>query len=533
MLTITSLFENTVAKYPDRLALVCGDARYTYAQWDMRVRGLAQALFDLGVRQTDRVAIFQKTSDAMATAYLACQLLGAIAVPMNYRLSANEAAFILRDAGARALIYDETMLPLVAKIEHALSDLRLYVCVTGHGEASADESGDAYAPLHHHDFDALIDSTRHRDAPLPTLSPDDISALVYTSGTTGRPKGAIHTHCNDVAIATNCVMEYSLTSTDSALHIAPLYHVGGMQAYFIPHLMVGAANIVLPRYDPQRTLAAIAQYRITTLFAVPTQIQDMLFHPAFAQTDHSSLRMITTGGAAIPAATMQRVIDEFCANIYNGYGMTEASLTLLLHPRDALSRLGSCGKPTLISTCRIVTNDTERAVPATESVAPGEVGQLIVRGPQLARAYWNNPVETAKKFRDGWLYTGDLFSVDAGGYFHFHGRADDMIVSGGENIYPREVEEVLYHCPGVQEAAVIGVPDAKWGQAVTAFVVRNDAHLTEDAIIAFCKASDDLAPYKRPKHVMFVDRLPLNPSGKVLRRELAASVAHDQLRTGT
>ncbi|MDR7005059.1 class I adenylate-forming enzyme family protein [Paraburkholderia strydomiana] len=532
MLTITSLFENTVAKYPDRLALVCGNSRFTYAQWDEHVRGLAQALFDLGVRQTDRVAIFQKTSDATATAYLACQLLGAIAVPMNYRLSANEAIFIIRDAGARALIYDHSMQPVVAKIEQGLPDLRIYVRVAGHGNHT-DEPDRNDAPSYHRDFDALIDSTRHRDAPLPTLTPDDISALVYTSGTTGRPKGAIHTHANDVAIATNCVMEYSLTSTDSALHIAPLYHVGGMQAYFMPHLMVGAANIVLPRYDPARTLAAIAQYDITTLFAVPTQIQDMLFHPAFTQSDHSSLRMITTGGAAIPAAAMQRVIDEFCPNVYNGYGMTEASLTLLLHPRDALARLGSCGKPTLISTCRVVTNDPARAVPSTEGVVPGEVGQLIVRGPQLARAYWNNPVETARKFRDGWLYTGDLFSVDEGGYFHFHGRADDMIVSGGENIYPREVEEVLYHCPGVQEAAVIGVPDAKWGQAVTAFVVRSDAQLTEDAIIAFCKASDDLAPYKRPKKVLFVERLPLNPSGKVLRRELAASVHENLLQTGT
>jgi len=533
MLTITSLFENTVAKYPDRLALVCADARLTYAQWDVRVRGLAQALFDLGVRQTDRVAIFQKTSDATATAYLACQLLGAIAVPMNYRMSANDAAFIIRDAGARALIYDDSMQAVVAKVEQGLPDLRIYVRVTGHGGHGDELPGDGDAPSHHHDFDSLIDGTRHRDAPLPPVTPEDISALVYTSGTTGRPKGAIHTHGNDVAIATNCVMEYSLTSTDSALHIAPLYHVGGMQAYFMPHLMVGAANIVLPRYDPERTLAAIGEHRITTLFAVPTQIQDMLFHPSFTRTDHSSLRMITTGGAAIPAAAMQRVIDEFCPNVYNGYGMTEASLTLLLHPRDALSRLGSCGKPTLISTCRVVTNDTERVVPSTESVAPGEVGQLIVRGPQLARAYWNNPIETAKKFRDGWLYTGDLFSVDSGGYFHFHGRADDMIVSGGENIYPREVEEVLYHCPGVQEAAVIGVPDPKWGQAVTAFVVRSDAQLTEDAVIAFCKASDDLAPYKRPKKILFVDRLPLNPSGKVLRRELAASVADELLRTGT
>jgi fatty-acyl-CoA synthase len=518
MLTITSLFENTVEKYPDRLALVCGDTTLTYAAWSHRVRCLAQALFNLGVRQMDRVAILQKTSDATPTTYMACQLLGAIAVPMNFRLSANEAAFILRDAGARVVVYDDSMLPVISKIEQALPDLRTYICVAGN---APDASG---PPAHHHSFEALVEGIGQFDAPLPRLKPDDISALVYTSGTTGRPKGAIHTHGNDVAIAINCVMEYSLTSTDAALHIAPLYHVGGMQAYFVPHMMVGAANVIVPRYEPLATLEAIARHRITTLFAVPTQIQDMLFHPDFASIDVSSLRMITTGGAAIPAATMQRVIQEFCPNIFNGYGMTEASLTLLLHPRDALGYLGSCGKPTLISTCRVVRNDPERTVPPAESVVVGEVGQLIVKGPQLAASYWNNPVETEKKFKGGWLYTGDLFSVDEAGYFHFHGRADDMIVSGGENIYPREIEEVLYHCPGVQEAAVIGVPDEKWGQAVTAFVVRSDAALTEADVVAFCKASDDLAPYKRPKKIFFVNQLPLNPSGKVLRHELAGAV---------
>jgi len=525
MLTITSLFENTVAKYPDRPALTCGATALSYAEWNQRVRRFAQALFNLGIRQMDRVAIFQKTSDATPTAYMACQLLGAIAVPMNFRLSANEAAFILRDAGARVVIYDESMLPIIGKIEQALPDLRTFVCVAG------DPPGASIPPEYHHSFETLIDGIEQFDAPLPYLKPDDISALVYTSGTTGRPKGAIHTHGNDVAIATNCVMEYSLTSTDAALHIAPLYHVGGMQAYFMPHLMVGAVNVILPRYEPRATLEEIARHRITTLFAVPTQIQDMLFHPDFAAIDVSSLRMITTGGAAIPAATMQRVIEEFCPNVFNGYGMTEASLTLLLHPRDALAYLGSCGKPTLISTCCVVKNDPERTVAPDETVAAGEVGQLIVKGPQLASSYWNNPVETDKKFKGGWLYTGDLFSVDDAGYFHFHGRADDMIVSGGENIYPREVEEVLYRCPGVQEAAVIGAPDPKWGQAVTAFVVRSDARLSEADIVAFCKASDDLAPYKRPKNVFFVDKLPLNPSGKVLRHELAG-VVYQQLVAG-
>ncbi|MFT4065433.1 class I adenylate-forming enzyme family protein [Paraburkholderia sp.] len=518
MLTITSLFENTVEKYPDRLALVCGDTTLTYDAWGSRVRRFAQALFNLGVRQMDRVAILQKTSDATPTAYMACQLLGAIAVPMNFRLSANEAAYIIRDAGARVLIYDDSMASIVDRIGQTLPELRTFVCVTG------GNGGAAPLPAQHHSFDALIEDIDRFEAPQPRLKPADVSALVYTSGTTGRPKGAVHTHGNDVAIAANIVMEYSLTSTDAALHIAPLYHVGGMQAYFIPHMMVGAANVILPRYEPLATLEAIARHRITTLFAVPTQIQDMLFHPGFASIDVSSLRMITTGGAAITAATMQRVIDEFCPGVFNGYGMTEASLTLLLHPRDALAYLGSCGKPTLISTCRVVKNDPDRVVSPAETVAAGEVGQLIVKGPQLAHGYWNNPAETEKKFRGGWLYTGDLFRVDEAGYFHFCGRADDMIVSGGENIYPREVEEVLYHCPGVQEAAVIGVPDPRWGQAVTAFVVRSDSGVTEADIVAFCKASDDLAPYKRPKKVFFVDRLPLNPSGKVLRHELAGPV---------
>ncbi|MCW5263331.1 AMP-dependent synthetase [Verminephrobacter eiseniae] len=516
MPTIASLFENTVSKYPDRPALACGASTLSYAAWNARVRRFAQALFNLGVRQMDRVAILQKTSEATPTAYMACQLLGAIAVPMNHRLSPDEAAYILRDAGARAVIYDDAMLPLMGKMVLALPDLRTFIRVRS---AASDAPGAPGLPKHHHCFEALIDGVTRLDAPLPQPGAEDISAIVYTSGTTGRPKGAIHTHGNDVAIATNCVMEYSLTCTDVALHIAPLYHVGGMQAYFLPHMVVGAANVILPRYTALTTLEAIARHRVTTLFAVPTQIQDMLFHPDFAAMDVSSLRMITTGGAAIAAATMQRVIHEFCPRVFNGYGMTEASLTLLLHPRDALAHLGSCGKPTLISTCRVIRNDPERRVAASETLAAGEVGQLIVRGPQLVARYWNDPAETEKKFRDGWLYTGDLFSVDEAGYFHFHGRTDDMIVSGGENIYPREIEEVLYHCPGVQEAAVIGLPDPKWGQAVTAFVVKSDIDLLAAEVIAFCKAS--LTSYKCPKQVFFLDQLPRNPSGKILRRELA------------
>jgi fatty-acyl-CoA synthase len=322
-------------------------------------------------------------------------------------------------------------------------------------------------------------------------------------------------------------MEYGLQPTDVALHIAPLYHVGGMQAFFIPHLMVGGTNVVAGRYEAEKTLEMIEAHRVTTLFAVPTQIQEMLFHPRFGNFDVSSLRMITTGGAAIAAASMRNVIDRFCPNIFNGYGMTEASLTLLLRPQDALTHLGSCGKPTLISQCRIVANDPVRDIKPEETVAPGDVGELIVRGPQAMQGYWNNPTETDRKLRHGWVYTGDLMRQDGEGFYHFHGRADDMIVSGGENIYPREVEEVLYRCPGVREAAVVGLPDPKWGAAVTAFIVRSDPTLGAEAVDAFCRSSNDLAAFKRPRRVVFVDELPINPSGKVVKRELVLQYAHE------
>jgi len=511
---IGSLLRQSAERYPEHVALIYKDRRWTYAAWYARVRRFAQALADRGIRGGDRVAFFVGTSEYAATTYFATQLLGAVAVPVNFRLAAGELTDILRDSGARALVYGAPLRDKVHRGRELLTSVNLFVRC---GEIPSDITDDG--DLH---FETLAEETIARDEPPFTPTDDQLAALVYTSGTTGRPKGVLHTQRNDLAIAMNCVMEYSLTHADTALHIAPLYHVGGMQAYFIPHVMVGGTNIIVDRYSPLGTLETIQRERVTTLFAVPTQIQDMLLHEDFKRFDTTSLRMMTTGGAAISAATMERVQQEFCANIYNGYGMTEASLTLLLHPRDALAKLGSCGKPTLISECRIVTNDPQRDVAPHETVSAGEVGQLIVRGPQVTAGYWENPTESARKLRHGWLYTGDLFSRDADGFYHFHGRADDLIVSGGENIYPREVEEVLYRCPGVQEAAVVGLPDPTWGMAVTAFIVKSDPALSAEDIDRHCRARDDLATFKRPRRVVFVDALPLNPSGKVLKRELLA-----------
>ncbi len=524
-MNIPTLLTRTVERFPHRPALVYAGRRWTYAQWYARMGRLADALSGLGVRPSDRVGFYMHTGEASVTTYFACQRLGAVAVPINFRLSPGEVAYIVQDSGARVLAYDQPLTENALAVAKRVRVVHDYICCA--------EDGGAVPPGHHH-FEALAEQTETDGrTPRPDPMSEDRSALVYTSGTTGRPKGVMHSHGNDVAIAMNCVMEYSLSYRDTALHVAPLYHVGGMQAYFIPHLMVGAVNVIIGRYDALGTLQTIQAERATTLFAVPTQIQEMLFHPRFAEFDVSSLRMITTGGAAIAAATMKRVIRELCPNVYNGYGMTEASLALLLHPEEAITHLGSCGKPTLITDCRIVPHvpgrdltpgaavEPEELREPVETTQPDEVGQLIVRGPQTMLGYWNDPVETEHKIKDGWLYTGDLFSRDADGFYTFRGRTDDLIVSGGENIYPREVEEVLYRCPGVKEAAVIGLPDQKWGSVITAFIVKGSPDLTDEQVDDFCRASGGLAPFKRPRKIVFLDALPTNPSGKVLKRELA------------
>src|SRR5256885_2359523 len=344
---IASIFVQAAERYPNHTALIFENRRWTYREWYARVRRFAQGLSDLGVRPSDRVAFYVTTSENSVTTYFACQILGAVAVPLNFRLAAGEAAVVLQDSGARVLVYGRYLTPNVLEVQQRVRSVHDFISCA---------YDPANVPPGHHHFDTIAEQTADDNQARPIPSSEHLSALVYTSGTTGRPKGVMHSHINDVAIAMNCVMEYGLRHTDIALHIAPLYHVGGMQAFFIPHMMVGGTNVVLGHYEPVKTLETIAAERVTTLFAVPTQIQEMLLHPRFHEFDVASLRMITTGGAAIAAATMERVIAQFCPNIFNGYGMTEASLTLLLHPEQALSHLASCGKPTLITKARIVMN---------------------------------------------------------------------------------------------------------------------------------------------------------------------------------
>ena len=306
-----------------------------------------------------------------------------------------------------------------------------------------------------------------------------------------------------------------------------------MQAFFVPHMMIGGTNVVMGRYDALETIRTIERERITTLFAVPTQIVELIEHPAFAEHDTSSLKMITTGGAAIAEATMRRALDELCPRIYNGYGMTEASLTLLLHPEDAITRLGSCGRPTLISRCRVIRHDPARPardVAPSEMTAPDEIGQLIVHGPQVMKGYWNNPFETQKKLKAGWVYTGDLFSRDARGLLPLprtRGRHDRL----GRREHPpaRGRGGAAPLSPAFARRPSSGFPTSAGGSSSSRSSWTGSTEGSGDArgpvpdaaaLDAFCRTGDELAPYKRPKRYLFVDALPTNPSGKVVKRAL-------------
>lgn len=508
---IASILRRAADRYPGREALVFEDKRFTYAEWNERVNRFAFALYDLGICPGDRVAFYLTNSEGSVTTHFACQKLGAVSVPINFRLGRVELEQIVRDSGARVLVYSQFATEEVAAMARHLRSVHDFV--------SAADLDEQIPPGHHSYYRLMEEQSNHRE-PNHRNQAETISALIYTSGTTGRAKGVIHTHGNDFHIAMNCVMEYSLRRGDRALHIAPLYHVGGMQAFFIPHALVGGTNVVMGRYDCLKTMETIEREKITSLFAVPVQLEEMLDHPRRPDFDLSSLRLITTGGAASTSNTLRRVADELCPGVFNGYGMTEGSLTLLLHPEDLAERPESCGKPTLITDARVIRHQ-EGVPPNPEEVVPaGQKGQLVVRGPQVTPGYWNNTAATGEKLRLGWLHTGDVFSRDQDGFFYFHGRVDDMIVSGGENVYPREVEEAVLGHAGVSSVAVVGLPHQRWGQAVTAVVVARGPEVTAESVLEFCRQESGLARYKCPKMVLLVEELPRNPTGKIQRFRL-------------
>jgi fatty-acyl-CoA synthase len=477
---------------PDRAAFIADGRIETYREVRDRVYRLASALRDLGVRRGDRVAYLGPNSPAFAETMFAAGSLGAVILPLNTRLAAPELAYIAGDAGADLLVWA----PELAETVNALREL--------HPFRTEVPVGDRY--------EALLAGAAGDPIDEP-VGLDEICMIQYTSGTSGHPKGVMLSHANIAWNCYNLLLDIDVRSDEVTLVSAPMFHTAALNQTFLPTFLKGGTAVLMPAFDPQRALDLIERHRVTWMFGVPAMFQAIAQAPGWAAADLSSVRTLMCGGAPVPEALI-RTYHERGLTFLEGYGLTEASPgALFLRAEDSLRKLGSAGTPCFFSDVRVIRPDGTQ-------VSPGETGEVIIQGPNVMAGYWRLPDATTDAFYDdGWLRSGDAATVDDEGFVYIVDRIKDMIISGGENIYPAEVEQVLYQHPSIADCAVIGVPDQRWGEVGRAVVaLRAGATATADDILAFL--SGRLAKYKIPKSVVVVEALPHNAAGKLLKGAL-------------
>ncbi|MET8365441.1 long-chain fatty acid--CoA ligase [Micromonospora sp. NPDC005194] len=487
-------------KSPDQIAIIHGDrSPMTYRQFADATDRISAVLRERGVGNGDSVAYLGENSPELLQVMFGAAQVGAVFVPVNTRLAAPEIGYVLADCAARVLIHDPDFAVPVASA--AATARTPYVIVNGEG--TADRPG-----LAHLARAAVTPFTDHADT-----AHEDPAAIVYTSGTTGRAKGAVLTHGNLTWVALNCVVDYDVVSADVALMISPLFHVASLGMGALPVILKGATMVIERGFEPGRALAQIERHGVTMLSGVPTTYQLLADHPAWASTDLSTLTKLTCGGSAVPA----RILNAYEArglSFSQGYGMTEAAPgATALPPTMTRVKQGSVGLPHFFTDVRI-TDAAGAVLPA------GAVGEIEVAGPNVFPGYHGLPEATAEAFTaDGWFRSGDLGHLDADGYLYISGRLKDMIISGGENIYPLELEQLLTEVDGVTSAAVIGVPDERWGEVPWAIVTVRDGASVDTATVR-ARLEGRIARYKLPKNVIIVDELPRTASGKVRKADL-------------
>lgn len=487
---------------PNREAVIGVERRLTWANLRERVDELAVGLHGLGVKSGDRVGVLLYNCPEFLEAYFAISHLGAIIVPINFRLAGPEFAYILDDAGVTVLITEAAFHPSIDPIQDELPNLAHVVCV---GED---------VPAGWQGFEAAIESSRGGSVPPAFTELGDVQRIMYTSGTTSRPKGAMITHGNVYWKNVAHIMDLNLTAEDRTLIVGPLYHVGGLDLPATGVLYMGGSVVILPKFDAEHVLASVHEESATNVWLAPTMIAQVLGREDIDRFDLSSLRIIIDGGEKMPIPLIEKLLRIIPGcGFHDAYGLTETvSGDTFLPPADAVRKTGSVGIPTHQLRLRIV--DDER-----RDVAPDELGEIILRGPKIFAGYWNNPEATEAVLVDGWFHTGDIGRMDPEGYLYVVDRKKDIIVSGGENIASTEVERVIYEDPGVAECAVVGIQDERWGEVPWAYVVlKPGGETSAEGIVDRCSAA--LARFKVPKRVEFIEALPRNPSGKVLKREL-------------
>jgi fatty-acyl-CoA synthase len=509
--SIGDLLARSAARTPTRTALVYGGLRQTYAELDATVNRMANALAGRGVAKGDRIALLSHNNHAYVVAWFALCRLGAISVPINFMLKADEVAFVLQHSGASGLIVEDA---LAAVADDAITlaggteQVRVRGSIAEHGQ-------------HPEGWEDVAAWMAHDDASAPDvdIADDEPIQLMYTSGTESRPKGATLSSRALIAQYVSCIVEGRMTADDVEVHALPLYHCAQLHVFLTPDIYLGATSIVLPGPDPAVILETIERERATKLFCPPTVWISLLRHPDFDRRDLTSLRKGYYGASIMPVEVLKEILQRLPdCQLFNLYGQTEmAPLATFLGPEDQVRKAGSAGRAAINVETRVVGDDDQ-------AVAPGTVGEIVHRSPQAMLGYWNDPEKTADAFRGGWFRSGDLGVLDDEGFLTVVDRKKDMIKTGGENVASREVEEVVYQHPAVSEVAVFATPHPTWIEAVTAAVVVREGQRAEpDDIIAFCR--ERLAGYKVPKQVVLVDALPKNASGKVLKRELRTQLS--------
>jgi len=500
--TLGDLLRRSRQRYPNKLAIRCGSTDWSYAQFDDVSNAFARGLAAQGVEVGDRVAIISRNSHAFAALRFAVARLGAVLVPINFMLSAEEANYVLQHSGATVLCVDSGHADMGRE---AAKGTKVATFIWMPSEAPTEPVAGMLT------FDALCQPgpapERELDGRLP-------AQLIYTSGTESRPKGASLSHEAVIAEYVTSLVDTEIAAGDTLLHALPLYHCAQLDCFLGPAVYAGASNVITGAPTADNILKLAAANQVSSFFAPPTVWIALLRSPDFDRTDLSHLRKGYYGASIMPVAVLKEIQQRLPAvRLWNLYGQTEmAPIATVLKPEDQLRKAGSAGRPAINVETRVVDDDMN-------DVKPGEVGEIVHRSPQLLSCYYNDPEKTAAAFAGGWFHSGDLGVLDDEGYLTVVDRKKDMIKTGGENVASREVEEFLYRIPQVSEVAVIGLPDPKWIEAVTAVIVLKAGQtLTEDEVFKACDGH--LAHFKTPKRVVFIDALPKNPSGKVVKRDL-------------
>jgi 2-furoate---CoA ligase len=501
MLDLGTSFVASVARDPDALAIVDDGIRLSYAQWYARISSLVASFDRIGLKPGDHLATMLQNCEAAATLHWACQLAGIVITPVNWRAKADELDFCLENSESCAVVYQDVSAQAVAQSKRASALPR--ICVGG---------GDAAGALL---FDRMV--AELADDATPRVSAEAWSVMLYTSGTTSRPKGVPRRHRAERSAGIAHVAQNLYRRGERTLGVMPLYHTMGVRS-LIAMSLIGGAFVCLPRYDTSRALALIESEKITNLYLVPTLYHDLVHTKQFSSTDVSSVRKLGFAGASMTDGLLKTLNEAFRPELFvNHYGSSEIYTFTI--DQNAPAKPGSAGKAGINQHIKVVRLNARSA---TDVASPNEEGEIIalLAGDESFEGYWRRPDADAKALRDGWYFTGDTGFVDRDGDLFVTGRADDMIITGGENVSPVEIESALSLHPAVLEVAVVGLADDKWGQVVTAFVKRKGP-VSEQDLEQFCRTSG-LANFKRPRRFVFVDALPKSPVGKLLRRLLIA-----------